>query len=257
MIELPVKTPAFIYDESTLQSALSFLDNMRSQCGCKLLYSLKSFAYPDCLQLIAETVEGFSASSLFEARLAREIISSNGSVHFTTPGLKLDEIESISSLCDFISFNSLSQWYRLHNRVSSETNIGLRINPQISSVQDERYDPCRRHSKLGVPLNQLTTDALKYDEEFNKINGLLFHAHSESRSAAPLLSIVKQISIYAGDLLNRIEWINMGGGYLFQEMASLEPFFEAVDLLHKNYNLEVYIEPGEAIVGRSGSIISQ
>jgi carboxynorspermidine decarboxylase len=39
-------------------------------------------------------------------------------------------------------------------------------------------------------------------------------------------------------------------------MTSLEPFYEAVDLLKKNYNLEVYIEPGEAIVGRAGYIIS-
>lgn len=256
MRELQVETPAFIYDERALQSALSYLAGMRTQAGCKLLYSLKSFALPEGLRLIAETVDGFSASSLFEAKLARDIINHEGTVHFTTPGLRPDEIEQISSLCDFISFNSLSQWRRLRNRVMPDTSLGLRINPQISAVQDERYDPCRRHSKLGVPLDQLANLIREEPEEFSKIDGVHFHANSESRSAVPLLAAVKQIDAVAVSLLNRIEWINLGGGYLYEEIASLEPFYEAVDLLQRKYDLDVYIEPGEAIVGRAGHFVS-
>lgn len=254
--ELPVKTPAFVYDESALSSALSYLAGLRTQAGCKLLYSLKSFALPEGLRLIAKTVDGFSASSYFEAKLARDIINHEGTVHFTTPGLRSDEIGQISSLCDFISFNSLSQWRRLRNRAMLDTSLGLRINPQISAVQDERYDPCRRHSKLGVPLDQFADIIRKDPEEFNKIAGLHFHANSESRSAVPLLAGVKQIDAVAGSLLNRIEWINLGGGYLYEEIASLEPFYEAVDLLKSKYDLDVYIEPGEAIVGRAGCFVS-
>ncbi len=256
MNTLQVETPAFVYDERTMRSALSYLVGLRAQTGCKLLYSLKSLALADCLRVMAESVDGFSASSYFEAKLAREIIKREGTVHFTTPGVRSEEMEQISSLCDFISFNSLSQWGRLRKLVLSDTSLGLRINPQISAVQDERYDPCRRHSKLGVPLDQLSDLIRKRPEDLSQIDGLHFHANSESRSAVPLLAIAKQMDAVAGNLLNQVEWINLGGGYLYEEMASLEPFYQAIDLLQSKYNLDVYIEPGEAIVGRAGHFIS-
>jgi carboxynorspermidine decarboxylase len=208
------------------------------------------------LKLIAETVDGFSASSYFEAKLARNIIGSKGTVHFTNPGLRSGEIGEISSLCDFISFNSLAQWRRLRKKVDSGTSSGLRINPQMSVVADERYDPCRRHSKLGVPLNLLVNIILEEAEELKQINGIHFHSNCEGRSAEPLLITVKHLDALAGDLLRRIEWINLGGGYLYREITSLEPFYEAVDLLKRTCCLDVYIEPGMAVVGHAGYIVS-
>lgn len=256
MIKSLIKTPAFIINERALLDTLSFLADLRFNTGCLLLYSLKSFALPSELEMIVKTVDGFSASSYFEARLAREIIKSNGSIHFTTPGVKVDEIERISHLCDFISFNSLSQWRRFYNLIESDTSLGLRVNPLMSVIQDERYDPCRRHSKLGIPIDYLAREYQKNHNEFNEVQGLHIHANSESKSAEPLLANVKHLILEIGDLLNKIQWINLGGGYSYHEMESLQPFYEAVELLHQKYHLDVYIEPGEAVIGRAAHMLS-
>ena len=118
-----------------------------------MLFSLKPFAYVDALALMAPHLDGFATSSLFEARLASRVLLGHGSLHLTTPGMRPDGVGEIASLCDFVSFNSLSQ-YQMHGEAVSRTaSCGLRVNPQMSFVDDERYDPCRPNSKLGFPSN--------------------------------------------------------------------------------------------------------
>ena len=94
---------------------------------------------------MAPYLDGFAISSIFEARLAREAIGKIGSVHITSPGIRPDEIGTLTSVCDYVSFNSLSQLYRYRDTVKSGASCGLRVNPQVSFVEDERYDPCRMH----------------------------------------------------------------------------------------------------------------
>jgi carboxynorspermidine decarboxylase len=254
---LPVKTPAYVYDERILLRDLSFLSKMCSKAQCYLLYSVKSFSLKDELDFIAEHVDGFSTSSYFEAKLAKSIVQEGRTVHFTSPGLEFNEINKISEICDYISFNSLSQWMHLSSLVRRNTKIGFRINPGLSFVGDERYNPCRKYSKLGIPLNQLKENLSSTMLEQKGITGIHYHSNSDCNSAAPLLTTVQYIVNEIGDWLEKLEWINMGGGYNYQQMISLEPFFQAVDLIReKNSSLKIYIEPGEAIINRAGYLIS-
>ena len=43
-------------------------------------------------------VDGFATSSLFESRLAREVIGSQGTVHVTTPGFRPGEVSELGEL---------------------------------------------------------------------------------------------------------------------------------------------------------------
>ena len=110
---LEIETPAFVYEEDRILSSIQrLLSQVKTSTGCKILFPLKSFSIATALQLMSHQIDGFSASSLFEAKLARDILGDEKTVHITTPGLRYDEIGEISELCDYISFNSLSQWER-------------------------------------------------------------------------------------------------------------------------------------------------
>lgn len=138
-------TPAFVYDEKIVLKQMEFLKEILSELKCSLLFSLKSFVFIDALRFMASYLDGFSASSLFEVQLARDIVDKNKTVHFTSPGLKEDEAISVIDLCDYISFNSISQWDRFHRNVGKKLSCGLRINPKLAFVKDERYNPCRKY----------------------------------------------------------------------------------------------------------------
>lgn len=249
-------TPAFVYDENSILKNLGILSKIRERFGCKILFPLKTFSIADALGAMAPVVNGFSVSSLFEAKLAREVLGYRGMVHITTPGFRPDEIEDISKLCDHISFNSLSQLKRFYYRAASQAKCGIRINPQLSFVEDHRCNPCRKHSKLGVPLDQLCEAWQGKSWFVKKINGILFHTNCESKDINQLLETVKYIDKTLPELFAKVSWINLGGGYLFNNEDDLVPLADAINFIKSKYNVDIFFEPGKAIVGEAGSIVS-
>lgn len=253
---LPLDTPAFVYDERLISQSLTKLREIAAESGCKILYSLKAFTMIDALRLMTPFLDGFAASSLFEVELARQLLTTTGTVHLTTPSLKSDELDKIANLCDYISFNSLTQWDELHGRVAGQVSCGVRINPQLSYVNDDRYDPCRPNSKLGIPLSLFVDAMTEVTARFNQLRGIHFHNNCESASVEPLFNTVTCVVTRLGARLEKLEWVNLGGGYLYSEVDSLEPLYRAVELLVHNYDLEIFVEPGEAVIGKAGFVIS-
>ena len=251
-----IDTPAFVYDTRVLRRLLTYTDGLRQASGCKVLFSLKAFAYVDALALMAPRLDGFAASSLFEARLASQVLLGHGSLHLTTPGMRPDDVGEIASLCDFVSFNSLSQ-YQMHGEgISRAASCGLRVNPQMSFVDDKRYDPCRPNSKLGVPL-ELLVEALKREpHRLSGIDGILVHSNCDSSDLAQAQATVQYMHTKLCGLFERVQWVNLGGGYLFDETESLQPLCETIDLLRSSYGLEVFVEPGAALARAAGQIVS-
>jgi carboxynorspermidine decarboxylase len=257
------ETPAFVYDEGRIVDALELLNRVREASGLRILYSVKAFPFAGALRLILPRVDGFSVSSLFEARLASEIAQTSahsprrkGSLHITTPGLRLSEIEEIATQCDFVSFNSLEQFERLESCVAERASIGLRINPQLSFLTDGRYDPCRPHSKLGVPAEELARALYRTPSLKNRIAGLHFHTSFESRSFAPMKATLDRIESVLGGFMDRLDWINLGGGYLFENGSDLDELADLIAALKRRRDIDIYFEPGKAIVGRAGYLVA-
>lgn len=251
-----LKTPAFVLNESAIRKKLDIVESIQKATNGNILYAMKPLTNLDAIRIIAPHVRGLSTSSLFEAKLAAETLGRTGSVHMTSPGIRPDEIEQLASICDYIVFNSVNQYDRFHPQILNKSRMGLRVNPQISFVKDKRYNPCRKHSKLGVLLSNLTKMLEDNPTRLKHISGMQFHSNCDSTDFAPLLTTVKHIINKIGPTLSNLEWFNLGGGYLLHEDSDYTPLFEAIDLLQKHYNLRVYLEPGAAFVREAGCIVS-
>jgi carboxynorspermidine decarboxylase len=251
-----VETPAFVLDEGEILRALRGVAGVREACGCKVLYALKPLCQVDCLRWMAPRLDGFATSSLFEARLAREVVAEGGTVHITTPGFRPDEMAEVGRLCDHVAFNSLTQLRRFRDALPPCGGLGLRVNPQLPLVDDDRYNPCRRHSKLGVPLDQLRRELKRGRGILEGINGLHFHTNCDSDRFAPLLETVRHLDDRLSGWLGSLEWVNLGGGYLFGGPGGLDGLVEAVGLLRSRYGLEVFLEPGAGLVRGAGYLVA-
>ncbi len=256
IIDNKIATPFFICNERQIIENLQIVNKTSRVSQCNDLLAIKPFSIIHSLELCLSFLYGCSVSSLFEAKLARSILGHSKSIHFTSPGFRPDEVGKIAELCDYISFNSLSQWERFHDKVSNKVSCGLRVNPQLSFVKDSRYNPCRNHSKLGVPLDKLASISNNGDTILRSLKGILFHTNCESTNFNQLLKTAKHLDAHIPRLLVRIEWVNMGGGYIFDESQNLDKFIEAVSFLKDKYDVEVFIEPGKGIVGKAGYIVS-
>lgn len=244
------QTPAFIYDETVVVDRLTALSEVRSNSGCKILYSIKAAPLTGLLQSIAKYIDGFSASSLFECQIAKEILGNKGSVHITSPGLREEDVKSILDFADYISFNSMSQWQQYKSFTEKKMNCGLRLNPGKSFAKDERYDPCRQYSKLGVPVSVVANNNLE------GIQGFHLHNNCESHDFAELKQTIEHVCEFLGSELATMHWINLGGGYFIDDVEQLRELEKIIKNLKDKYTLDIFIEPGKGIVGSAGFLVA-
>jgi len=252
-----VSTPAFVIDEAYLDSDLQECLSLSRAAGCRMLYSPKALAIPHVLQRLAHGVDGFSCSSLNEVRLAGKAIREHGTIHLVTPGIIETQMETIAELCDFTVLNSLSHWNLYSQALAGEVSLGLRVNPGISFVNDDRYDPCRLHSKLGVSLDRVAEFYEAFPHKTRDLEGLHFHNNCDSKTAGDLVATIERVTGRLSDLFRRIRWVNLGGGYLLSELHDPELFSEAIHRLKRQFDIDVFVEPGAALVRSAGSIISR
>lgn len=256
-----IATPAFVYEDAFITSRCEHLKQIADRAGCKLLYSVKALTLPWVLELIAPHVQGFSVSSLYEAVTARNVLQNmlpaEGTVHITTPGLRPDEVGKISEVCDYLSFNSISQWQRHKGDLTGDLEIGLRVNPEVSFLDDPRYDPCRAYSKLGASSHDIKEALGPNSPASHGLSGLLIHNNCNSPDAQELLLTVRQLEAELERVLGDSQWINLGGGYLFdKDSTNQDAFDEAVRSLKSRHGLEVFMEPGSAFVRDAGFLVS-
>ena len=244
-----VETPALIYDVRKLETLLDCGLAARQKAGCKLLYAVKATALSDVLQHLGPRIDGFAVSSLFEARLIRNLFPGS-KIHLTTPGIRSDEVSEISELCEFISLNSRTQLQMYGAAFSQRSSVGIRVNTRISAVADQRYDPCRTNSKLGIPIEEVA-EVLRSNPE--SIEGLHIHTNADSTDFGELLTNV-EVLVRAMPEWLELKWVNLGGGYLFEDVP-LDPLIQAVDLVQRKFGSEVFLEPGAGLVRGAGFLV--
>lgn len=249
-------TPAYVYDKAKILTVLERLVGLNERTACVPLYSIKSANLIGLLEVIKPYVSGFSCSSLFEVQLAKEVLDNVQTIHITTPGYRADEWDKVITQSDFITLNSLSQWQRVAKKISPHASCGIRINPELSFVKDERYDPCRQDSKLGITLEQIAHIDSSDELDWSDIEGLHIHNNCESNNFNDLKcsieEVMKGMSVYKPDL----KWINLGGGYFFNDETDLTPLEDTVKWLQDEFNVTVYIEPGKAVTGEAAYLLA-
>ena len=243
------KTPSFVYDVERLTKTASRTQTIARDADCSLLYSVKANDLAGILATLAPFIDGCGVSSLAEARAARLALGSSSTVHLCTVAVPPCDVDELAELCDYVTFNSLTQLRRWAPAFEGHARIGLRVNPGRSFLHDDRYDPCGAHTKLGVPL-QDAADAL--DAAGTTIDGLHIHSNCDSTNLQELLETVTILEANLSGMLSRIDWINLGGGYLLNEASDVRPLYDAARIIRGRYGADVIVEPGAGLTRNSG-----
>ena len=223
---------------------------MRESCPARR-YSTRSRhrRYNSCCNVSLHVWTGSLLAPHSRLALIREYFP-RVETHFTSPGVGPDHIPALRAHCNFISFNSETQAERYGEALAGAASLGVRVNTGLSKVSDPRYDPCRPHSKLGVPVAELRRVLARSAVD---LDGLLIHTNSDSIDFGELLDNVRALC----DALPKphmFEWVNLGGGYLL-ENTPLEPLAEAVAQVKAHFGAQVYIEPGAGLVRAAGYLV--
>ena len=224
---------------------------IRDLYDIRVLYATKACAFFDVLRILAPSLDGFAVSSLFEARMVHSLYP-DSPLHLTSPGLRDNEIDELVNICSFVTFNSETHLHRFGPTVDRYASVGLRVNTQISNVKDRRYNPASHCSQLGVPLPSL---AKVLSSSSVPVSGLHFHTNADSEDLNELATNVEALATsFVG--FDRLDWVNFGGGYLFDSVADFEPLHHSVTLAKQHIADKVFVEPGASLVRTAGNLIS-
>ena len=257
MIVSSVETPCYVIDEAKLISNLEILDRVQQETGCKILLAQKAFSNFCVYPLIGKYLAGTTASGLFEARLGKEEMGKEN--HVFAPAYKEENMDELVKICDHIIFNSLRQLDKYKEKcLKAGVEIGLRINPECSTQQGHAiYDPCSPGSRLGVTLEKLQQNMAKDSSILDGVSGLHFHTLCE-QNADDLETTLNVVIEKFRHYFDKISWINMGGGHhISREDYEVDRLIRLIKEVKDRYNLQVYLEPGEAIALNAGYLVTE
>jgi carboxynorspermidine decarboxylase len=245
-------SPAYVVDLGRLRHNLAVLDDVQQRSGAKILLALKAFSMWGVFPVISRTLHGVCASSPWEARLGREEFGRE--VHSFAAAFKesdVVELLRISNHLVFNSFNQLERFRPLWEKEAGRVSVGLRINPEHSEGHTEMYDPCAPHSRLGIPRSEFEGRSL------SGVEGLHFHTLCE-QLFEPLERTAKVFEEKFGEFLPEMKWLNFGGGHhITRDGYDIDGLVELVKYFKEKYDLEVYLEPGEAVAIGTGILVAE
>ncbi len=263
-----ISTPCYVIDEKKLINNLEILQDIEKQTGAHVLLAQKCFAGFFEYDLIRQYISGVTASGYYEARLGYEemvcpaLASGSDKIpqnHIFAPAYKQEDLLKIAKICDHIIFNSKEQLIRgqkIIKQVSEETgrtiSIGIRVNPECKTGNEhEMYDPCAPKSRMGIRTCDIDEEIL------DLIDGIHFHTLCEQNADALQITL-EAIEEKCGSYLNKLKWINMGGGHhITRDDYDRELLIRLVNGIKEKYAVAVYLEPGEAVALNAGYLVSE
>lgn len=249
-----LETPCFVTDLGALEANLRVLADVQREGGCTILLALKGFAQWSTFPLVRRYLAGATASSIAEARLAREELG--GEVHAYAPAYSDEEMKELVTLADHIVLNSPAQWRRHRaaiegaRRGGRAISAGLRVNHEHQEVEVALYDPAGTCSRLG------TTRANLHAGDLDGLDGLHFHTLCQAGSDA-LERAVAAFEQKFGEFIPRAKWVNFGGGHhITRPDYDVARLVRIVREFRARWNVPVYLEPGEAIALGAGVLVA-
>lgn len=239
-------TPYFLFDINKIKNNINCYKNRKFI----LNYSVKSCLFDSLVKETEHLLDGFTVSSKGDLKKVRT--ETQKPIHFVSPLIRDSEIKIVNSIGNSIAFNSLNQFYLFEKSLSSHIKTFIRINPEKSFLKDSRYNPCKPYSQLGVPIS-LFVEHLK-SNSFG-INGIHFHNNCQSDFPEHIIETMNYIEACLGDYLYQLQYIDMGGGYLYSE-EFIDILNELQNKWNKKYGVTFIIEPGFDISNNAGFLIS-
>jgi len=262
-------TPVFIYSAQAIRDAYTGIDHAFAGYPHAIHYALKANSTLALLRLLRDLGSRADANSGGEIRVAMRAGFTPADVVFTGVGKTREELEfAIAHDVGTINAESPGELDRIAAVAAAAgrtARVALRVNPDIDARTHANISTGLRINKFGVALE----DARGIYRERRHRAGLRFvgvHVHigSQITSAEPLKRAAEALTGIALELQDDgvpLEHVDLGGGlgipYEGTPMIAPSEYAAAVLPALRRCGLPVVLEPGRAIVGQSGALVSR
>jgi diaminopimelate decarboxylase len=264
-----VGTPCYVYSRATLERHWNAFDSVFSGHDHLICYAVKANSSLAVLNVLAQLGSGFDIVSCGELE---RVIAAGGDaskVVFSGVGKNAQEMRRALEL-DIRCFNveSLAELDRL-NEIAGELGrrapVSLRINPDVDAQTHPYISTGLLENKFGIDIRE-AQQAFKYADELLNIDviGVDCHIGSQLCEIPPFVDALDRLLELIDRLAGQgifLKHIDVGGGLgvTYQDEQPPSPADYAAAILGrlKQSDLEIILEPGRAIAGNAGVLLTK
>ena len=261
------QTPFYLYSAKAIRDNFEQFCRVFKKINPLICFSVKSNSNPKILRILkvlgagADVVSGGELLKVLNAGISPKKIVFSG-VGKSTDELKM-AIKRKILLINTESYSEIALINKLSKSSKRKTSIGLRLNPDIDAKTLGKISTGRAEDKFGLSRKKLL-EVCKNLKEFKHIqlNSLSVHIGSQILTDVPFKKTLKVIEEIIRKTKTHFKFIDLGGGFGIsysskEKRIKLDKYSNLVDKFKKKYNCNIIFEPGRAIIGNTGILVSK
>ena len=262
-------TPCYVYSRAALEAAYREFEHACAGRDVLICYAVKANSNLAVLNLLARLGSGFDIVSGGE--LTRVLAAGGAAEKIVFSGVGKSETELRAALeAGILCFNvesegELERLARLASELGKVAPVSLRVNPDVDPRTHPYVATGLRESKFGVPFEEaprLYRRAASLPSM--RVTGIDFHIGSQLMEIGPFAAALEKVLEFAdtlGAMDVPLEHIDLGGGlgirYRDEEPPPLKDYLGSLFQRLGDRKLRILFEPGRAIVGNSGLLLTR
>jgi diaminopimelate decarboxylase len=261
-------TPLYVYSAAAIRARYAALDNGFGGYPHRLHYALKANSTLGIVALLRQLGSAVDANSIWEIEVARRAGFPPEDIVFTGVGKSLPELQQAVPLgLRAINVESAGELERIEAIAAASglvARVAIRVNPDIDAQSHPHISTGLKINKFGVPADiarSLMTSMAS--RPHLRLVAIHVHVGSQITSLEPLRSAARFLGQLACELHSRgvpLEYLDLGGGlgisYDGADVVSPTDYVTALVEEVRQTQLPVIIEPGRAIIGPAGVLVS-
>ncbi|MBW6476969.1 MAG: diaminopimelate decarboxylase [Chromatiales bacterium] len=262
-------TPAYVYSRATIERHWRAFDAALAGVDRLVCYAVKANSNLAVLNLMARMGSGFDIVSLGELE---RVIAAGGDpakVVFSGVGKRADEIQRALELGIYcFNVESESELERI-NTVAELLDvcapISLRVNPDVDAKTHPYISTGLKQNKFGIAIEHAAEVYARAAELSHlEVIGVDCHIGSQLTEVSPFVDALERVLALVDQLFEMgiaLSHIDLGGGLGIQYRDETPPLpgDYAAPLLDRlaGRDIKVLIEPGRAIIGNAGVLLTR
>ena len=262
-------SPCYIYSRATLERHWQAFDRAFGAHPHLICYAVKANSNIALLNVLARLGSGFDIVSLGELERVLAAGGDAGKIVFSGVGKREDEILAalkIGIRCFNIEVSGeLDRINRLAGQLGVIAPVSFRVNPDVDAKTHPYISTGLKENKFGIDITQALTEYRRAALMPNiEIIGIDCHIGSQLTETLPFLDALDKIlelvaALKADGIV--LHHLDLGGGlgirYNDEQPPEPADYIGAVLERLGDTDFEILLEPGRAIVGNAGILVTQ
>ena len=262
-------TPCYVYSRAALEASWHAFDSAFAQHKHLICYAVKANSNLAVLNVLARLGSGFDIVSLGELQRVLAAGGQANQVVFSGVGKREDEILAALQAgirCFNVEVSGeLDRINRLAAQLGVIAPVSFRVNPDVDAKTHPYISTGLKENKFGIDIDTAVHEYRRAAQMSHiKVVGIDCHIGSQLTEISPFLDAVDRVLALVDALQAEgisLEHIDLGGGlgirYKDEQPPQASEYIQAILQRFQGREEEILLEPGRAIVGNAGILLTK